>query len=104
MLQVLLTQKVDLASASNIACRVMDVIGPPSSYTVVVSALVGVAAVVFGVYTNTGKDWSKAIFPWKWGQSNTQNVISVTDDDTTTTSTTPVTPPTTSTDNSDTNS
>ena len=68
-LQVLLSQHIDLASASNVACRVVDTLGPPNSYTIIVSALLGVAAIVFGVYTNTGKDWSKSVAPWKWGST-----------------------------------
>ena len=75
VLQVMLDHKIDLGTATAVACRITDTVGPPTTYTVIVSAVLGVAAAVFAVYTNTGKDWSKAITPWKWGQSNSENNI-----------------------------
>ena len=57
-LNVLLREKVPLEEAKAIACSVSEVIGHPNGYTVLVSTIVGAAAVVFGLYTNSGRSWS----------------------------------------------
>lgn len=56
-LNVLLREKVPLEEATAIACSVTEVIGHPSGYTALVSTVVGVAAVVFGLYANSGRKW-----------------------------------------------
>ena len=42
--------------------------GPPDAYTTLVSVVVGAAAAVFGLYAAGGRDWSKSVLPWKWGE------------------------------------
>ena len=69
VLKVLLEGGQSLETATNIACRVVDTIGPPISYTTLLSVVIGAAAAVFGLYASTGKDWSKSINPWKWGST-----------------------------------
>lgn len=56
-LNVLLREKVPLEQAEAISCSVTEVVGHPSGYTMLVSAIVGAAAVVFGLYTNSGRKW-----------------------------------------------
>ncbi|MFY0655402.1 MAG: hypothetical protein JXR12_01360 [Neptunomonas phycophila] len=57
-LNVLLREKVPLEEAKQIACSVTEVIGHPNGYTMLVSTIVGAAAVVFGLYTNSGRSWN----------------------------------------------
>lgn len=56
-LNVLLREKVPLEEAKAIACSVSEVIGHPTGYTMLVTTIVGAAAVVFGLYTNSGRSW-----------------------------------------------
>ena len=57
-LNVLLRDKVPLNEASEIACSISEIIGHPTGYTMLVTTIVGAAAIVFGLYTNSGRDWS----------------------------------------------
>lgn len=54
----LLDKKYTLDQATQIACRVVEVIGPPTSLTTIVGSLIGAGAVVFGLYANTGRKWN----------------------------------------------
>lgn len=56
-LNVLLSEKVPLEQAEAISCSVTEVVGHPTGYTMLVSTIVGAAAVVFGLYTNSGRKW-----------------------------------------------
>lgn len=56
-LNVLLREDVPIVEAQAIACSVTEVIGHPNGYTALVSTMVGVAAVVFGLYANSGRKW-----------------------------------------------
>jgi len=44
-------------------CEVIQA-GPTTQHTVLVTTVVGAAAVVFGFYTKSGKDWSIPVVPW----------------------------------------
>jgi len=57
-LNVLMREHVPLAEAKAIACSVTQVIGQPSGYTALVTVMVGAAAIVFGLYTNSGRKWT----------------------------------------------
>lgn len=47
-----------------IICDITGVVGPSTQQAALVTAIVSVAAVVIGLYTNSGKDWSKPLLPW----------------------------------------
>ena len=59
-LNVLLREKIPLEEAKSIACSVSEVIGHPTGYTMLVTTIVGAAAVVFGLYTNSGRSWKSS--------------------------------------------
>ena len=56
-MNVLLREGVPIKEARDIACSVAEVIGHPTGYTVLVSTVVGAAAIVFGLYTKSGRNW-----------------------------------------------
>lgn len=56
-LKVLLDSGMDALQAQGIACSVTEVIGHPNGYTAIVTVMVGAAAVVFGLYSNSGRSW-----------------------------------------------
>lgn len=56
-LNVLLKEGVPVEQANAIACSVSQVIGHPTGYTALVTTMVGAAAVVFGLYANSGRSW-----------------------------------------------
>ena len=64
VMKVLMDSKVPLAEAQKIACNVVDILGPPTSYTILLSTLVGAAALIFGLYTNSGRSWSVPFMAW----------------------------------------
>ena len=45
-------------------CGIIVQAGPTTQHAALVATVVGAAAVVFGLYTSSGKDWSKPIIPW----------------------------------------
>lgn len=45
-------------------CGVFELTAPTTQQAALVTAVIGAAAVVFGLYTSSGKDWSKPIIPW----------------------------------------
>lgn len=42
----------------------MQLAAPTTQQAALVTTVIGAAAVIIGVYTNTGRDWSKPIVPW----------------------------------------
>lgn len=46
------------ADIESLACRTIDVIGPTTAEAALVSTVIGAAAIVFGMYTNTGRKWT----------------------------------------------
>lgn len=58
-LGVLLHNKIDLTVARDISCQVVDVVPHPTGYTLLMSAVIGAAAIVFGLYSNTARRWGK---------------------------------------------
>ena len=45
-------------------CGIIEKAGPTTQHAALVAAVIGAAAIVFGFYTNSGKDWSKPMIPW----------------------------------------
>jgi len=45
-------------------CGIIEIAGPTTQHAALVTAVIGAAAVVFGFYTNSGRDWSKPVIPW----------------------------------------
>lgn len=71
VLQVLLDHGEALEKAKEIACHVVDVIGPPTTLTALVSTIIGVAGLVFALYSNSGREWKDAQFhPWNEEDDN----------------------------------
>lgn len=75
-LNVLMREGVPVEEASAIACTIDSVIGHPMGYTALVTVMVGAAAVVFGLYANSGRKWdgeksTKYVAPFS--QSNNAN-------------------------------
>lgn len=64
VLKTMLDAKYSLAQAQDVACRVVDIIGPPNAYTTLLSIMVGASAAIFAFYTNSGKNWSLPIASW----------------------------------------
>lgn len=57
-----------------LACTVTAVVGGPTTATTVfVTTICGLAAVIFAFYTNSGRDWSKGVVPWKWRKGNEED-------------------------------
>ena len=57
VMKVLLDEGASIEQAESIACTVKDVIGQPTGYTALFSALVGAGAGIFGFYSATGRKW-----------------------------------------------
>lgn len=64
VLKVLLDQGEGLAQAQEVACHVVDVLGPPTSLTSLVSVIVGASAAVFGLYGKGSRDFSHPPAYW----------------------------------------
>ena len=58
-LGVLLHNKIDIETAKAISCQVTDVMSHPTGYTILMSAVIGAAAIVFALYSNSGRRWVK---------------------------------------------
>ncbi len=47
-------------------CEIVGTVGPNTQQAALVTTLVGIAAAVFGLYSNSGRDWhAKPFVPWK---------------------------------------
>lgn len=70
ILQSLLDRGIGLPEAENVACTVTGVVGgPQTTHTILATTVAGLATAIFGLYTNSGRDWSKSIAPWNFGRS-----------------------------------
>ena len=59
VMKVLLDEGTSIEQAKGIACTVKDVVGQPTGYTALVTALIGAGAGIFGFYSATGRRWEK---------------------------------------------
>jgi len=58
LIQILLDKDLDLGKAQELACTIADMVGGPTiAQTALVTAVVGLAAPIFGFYATTGKKW-----------------------------------------------
>jgi hypothetical protein len=58
LIQILLDKNMDLEKAQVLACTIADMVGGPTiAQTALVTAVVGLAAPIFGFYATTGKKW-----------------------------------------------
>lgn len=58
LIQILLDKNMDLEKAQQLACTVADMVGgPTTAQTALVTAVVGLAAPIFGFYATTSKKW-----------------------------------------------
>ena len=70
VLETLLKHNTELSKAQEIACQVVDVVGgPTTAQASFIGAIVGLATVVIGFYTTSGRDWQKSVLPWKFGKT-----------------------------------
>lgn len=67
VLDVMLKNGHSIVEAQEAACRVVDIIGPPTSWITLVSVIVGASAAVFGLYSSGRKDWSTPPAFWNGG-------------------------------------
>lgn len=71
VLKVLLDHGEKLVEAQEVACRVIDIIGPPTSLTSLVGVIVGASAAVFGLYGKGSKDFSRGPAYWNGSKDKT---------------------------------
>jgi hypothetical protein len=58
-LQLFISQKMDIHQAQQIACTIADQVGGPTmSDTTLVTAVFGLAPIIFGIYASTGTKWN----------------------------------------------
>lgn len=58
VLQIFLNNKTPIDEAQKIACTVQDVVGGPTpAQTTLVTTIMGLATLIFGFYTNSGRKW-----------------------------------------------
>lgn len=71
----LVQANIPLQQAQEVACRVVDVVGgPTTTHTVLVTAVCGLATAIFGLYTNSGRDWAKGALPWRFRKNVKEKV------------------------------
>lgn len=62
VLQIFLNNKTPIDEAQKIACTVQDVVGGPTpAQTTLVTTIMGLATLIFGFYTNSGRKWEKGM-------------------------------------------
>lgn len=62
VLQLFISQKMNLEEAKMLACTVVDVVGgPTAAQSTFVTTIIGLSAGIFGLYTSTGRKWEN----WK---------------------------------------
>jgi hypothetical protein len=80
MIKVLLANNVDLEKAQAIACSAVEIIGGPTvQHTAFVTAICGLATVIFSTYSNTGRKWQENPFKF-WGRRGADVVGDKTED------------------------
>jgi len=79
VLKVLLDQGQQLPAATEIACQVVDILGPPTSLTSLVAVIVGASAAVFGLYGKGSRDFSKS--PTFWNGSKKPEDVEILEED-----------------------
>lgn len=84
LIQSLLDKNIDVAQAQEIACTVVEVVGgPTNAQTAFVTAIVGLATAIFGLYGKGGKDWSKPVKRWELDEPKGHISLSKQDDQST---------------------
>jgi hypothetical protein len=59
LVQIMLDKNLDLEKAQELACTVADMVGgPTTAQTALVTALISLAAPLFGFYATTSKKWA----------------------------------------------
>lgn len=70
MITTLMEKGLSFVDAKTAACTIIAVVGGPTTqHAALVTTICGLATVIFGFYTNSGRDWSKSVLPWKFGKS-----------------------------------
>ena len=60
VLQTLVINKIPIELARKSACTVVDVVGGPTgNQTTLVTTIIGLSSLVFGLYTNSGRKWEQ---------------------------------------------
>lgn len=63
-IDVIITKTNCQLLGSEVVCDITGVVGPSTQQAVLVTAIVSMAAVVIGLYSSSGKDWTKPLLPW----------------------------------------
>lgn len=67
VLEKLITANIPLDQAQILACHTVDIIGGPTTmHTFLVTTICGLSAAIFGMYTNSGRNWVQGALPWKF--------------------------------------
>lgn len=77
LMRTLLDHKIPIDVAKDLACKVTEVTGPTTAEITFVTAVVGLATGIFGLYASSGKDWSKSIMPWSFGTAREEKESAV---------------------------
>jgi hypothetical protein len=68
-LEAIVTKSNCQLLGSQVVCDITGIVGPSTQQAALVTAVVGAAAVVIGLYSSSGKDWTKPLLPW-FGSKN----------------------------------
>lgn len=63
-LEVVITKSNCQLLGTQVICDITGLVGPSTQQAALVTAVVGAAAVVIGLYSSSGKDWTKPLLPW----------------------------------------
>jgi len=63
-IDVIITKTNCQLLGAEVVCDITGVVGPSTQQAVLVTAIVSMAAVVIGLYSSSGKDWTKPLLPW----------------------------------------
>jgi len=63
-IDVIITKTNCQLLGTEVVCDITGVVGPSTQQAILVTAIVSMAAVVIGLYSSSGKDWTKPLLPW----------------------------------------
>lgn len=67
----LVEKGIPLDKIQEVACHVVDVVGgPTTTHTVLVTTICGLSAAIFGLYTNSGRNWTQGANPWRFRKAS----------------------------------
>ena len=62
VIQILVQNKSSIEDAQKAACSVQNIVGGPTpAQTTLVTTIIGLASIIFGFYTNSGRKWDNGM-------------------------------------------